>query len=217
MTDLACINMVKQQLRTNNVLDERILSLFSNGTREAFVPTPMKDFAFSDMQIPFAHEQRMLTPTEEGLILQSLQLKGHETILEVGTGTGYFTYLLSQLGKEVISIEYYDDLARSAREKLSQHNCNNVTVLTGDGSNGWLKQAPYDIIVLTGGIKAITKSHQLQLLPGGKLCAIVGKTPVMECQLLTLDHGDNWTCSILFDTCLPPLINTMCSSEPFVF
>ena len=217
MTNVACINMIKQQLRTNNVLDDRVLALYATGSRERFVPPNMKDFAFSDMQIPFEHEQRMMTPTEEALILQSLQLKGHERILEIGTGTGYFTSLLSQLGKEVISIEYYQDLAYNAQKKLNAEGCHNVTVLQGDGCAGWMNKAPYDMIILTGGIEAITKSHQLQLLPGGKLCAIVGKKPVMECQLLTLDHQDNWTYDVLFDTCLPSLINNMCSSEPFVF
>ena len=105
----ACINMIKQQLRTGNVLNESILALYEKFPRENFVPSLYSSMAYSDMQVPLAHGQCMMTPLEEGLILQALALKGHETVLEVGTGTGFFTALLSQLCKKVISVDYFSE------------------------------------------------------------------------------------------------------------
>lgn len=208
--------MVKQQLRTGDVLNEVILDLFNNIPRIDFVPQAMQAFAWSDMQIPLAHSQRMLTPLEEGIILQSLNLAGHETVLEIGTGTGFLTALLSRLCKKVISIDYFQDFTLAAQAKLAQHNCHNVECFTGDGYRGWLEKAPYDVVIMTGAIDAITETHRLQLLPGGKLLAIVGKEPVMQCSLSTLDNQGVWTTEVLFDTNIPPLINKLKPKE-FVF
>lgn len=212
----AKINMVKQQLRTGDVLNEAILDLFETIPRDAFVPPSMRNFAYSDMQIPLAHGQRMLTPLEEGLILQALALTGQEIVLEVGTGSGYFTALLSRLCHKVISVDYYNDFTNDATAKLQQYHCENVELITGDASRGWLEQAPYDVLVLTGAIDAIIETHRLQILPGGKLVAIVGRDPVMQCQLLTLDHQGNWHEQLLFETNIPPLIDKLKPKE-FVF
>lgn len=208
--------MVKQQLRTGDVLDEAILALFDEFPRETFLPQSMRPFAYSDMQIPLAHQQRMMTPLEEGRLLQALQLQGHETVLEVGTGTGYLTALLSRLCKKVISVDYFEDFTASAKTRLAHHQCTNVELITGDAYRGWLDKAPYDIVIMTGAIETITDTHRLQILPGGKLFAIVGKEPVMECMLLSLDHEGIWTSARLFDTCIPSLINKLKPKE-FVF
>lgn len=212
----ACINMIKQQLRTGDVLDEKILSLYEEIPRSQFVPKAMQPFAYSDMQIPLNHQQRMLSPLEEGRILQKLALTGQERVLEVGTGTGFLTALLSRLAKTVVSVDYYPDFTLSARLKLEQYECNNVELITADAHQGWLEQAPYDIVVMTGAVEVITDSHLLQILPGGKLLAFVGKEPVIHCMLLTLDHQGNWTEQVLFETNTPPLINKLKPKE-FVF
>lgn len=212
----AKINMVKQQLRTGDVLNEAILALFETIPREEFVPASMRDFAYSDMQIPLAHGQRMLTPLEEGRILQALSLKGDETILEAGTGSGYFTALLSRMCHKVISVDYYSNFTTEASAKLKRFHCDNVELITGDASRGWLEKAPYDVLVLTGAIDTITETHRLQILPGGKLVAIVGREPVMQCQLLTLDHQGNWHEKLLYETNIPPLIDKLKPKE-FVF
>jgi protein-L-isoaspartate(D-aspartate) O-methyltransferase len=208
--------MVKQQLRTGDVLDETILALFDEFPREEFVPNAMQQFAYSDMQIPLAHHQRMMTPLEEGRILQALKLRGNETILEIGTGTGYLTAMLSRLSQTVISVDYFQDFTNTAKKKLDHHQCTNVELITGDGCRGWLDKAPYDVVIFTGAIDAITETHRLQILPGGKLVAIVGREPIMQCLLLTLDHKGNWTQELLFETCIPPLINKLKPKE-FVF
>lgn len=212
----ALTNMIKQQLRTGDVLDEQILELFDRFPRNEFVPEAYADFAYSDMQIPLAHGQRMMTPLEEGQLLQSLGLKGHEVVLEVGTGTGYFTSLLSALSKKVISLEYFSDLTEKAAKKLEKHGCQNVELINADASRGWLDLAPYDVVIFTGAIEQLTETHRLQVLPGGKLFAIVGKEPIMQGQLHALDHDGNWTQSIVFETELPALIDKLKPKE-FIF
>lgn len=212
----ARINMVKQQLRTGDVLNERILALYDELPRPDFVPENMRDFAYSDMQIPLSHHQRMFTPLEEATLLQALDLQGTETVLEVGTGSGYLTALLSRLAKKVISVDYYSDFTQAASKKLSQHNCSNVELITGDACRGWLDKAPYDVVIMTGAVDAITDLMRLQVLPGGKLVAIIGREPVMQCIMLTLDHNEHWQETLLFETCIPALIDKLKPKE-FVF
>ncbi|MFI4963096.1 MAG: protein-L-isoaspartate O-methyltransferase [Legionellales bacterium] len=212
----ARINMVKQQLRTGDVLNESILNLYDILPRHDFVPKAYAPFAYSDMQIPLSHDQRMLTPLEEGIILQALNLKGTETVLEIGTGSGFFTALLSKLCKEVISVDYFLDFTTHADRKLQEHGCDNVTLITGDGCHGWLEKAPYDVLIFTGSITKLTKTHRLQVLPGGKLVAIEGKPPIMQARLHELNHEDVWTKTLLFETLIPALIEQSKPKE-FIF
>ena len=205
----ARINMIKQQLRTGNVLDERILSLYDSVPRDEFLPARLKSFGYSDMHIPLAHSQCMMTPLEEALLLQSLALQGHEVVLEIGTGTGFLTELLSHLCKKVVSVDYYADFTASARGKLAEHRRSNVELFTGDASQGWLDFAPYDVVVFTGAIERLTEIQRLQIVPGGKLFVIVGKEPVMQGQLHTLDHNGQWSESVIFETCLPSLVDQL--------
>lgn len=208
--------MIKQQLRTGSVLDETILDLYVNIPRHEFVPEIHQDFAYADLQIPLAHNQVMLTPLEEATILQELKLSGNEVVLEVGTGSGFFTALLSKLARSVISVDYFEDFTHNAKSKLAQFNCENVELITADANNGYVEQAPYDVIVYTGAINRLSDLQKLQLLPGGKLFAILGEHPVMQGKLYTLDHHENWSEKLLFSTDIPVLINKF-SKESFVF
>lgn len=216
MIQPACNNMLKQQLRTGDVLNESILELYKTIPRDAFVPTQFKAFAYSDMQIALPYQQRMMTPLEEARIVQALDLTGTETVLEVGTGTGFLTALLSCLCQHVISIDYYEAFTINARNNLKQHQCTNVELLTGDACQGWVDKAPYDVIVLSGALKTLHDIQRLQLLPGGKLIAIIGQEPIMQVQLHTLDHTGQWTEHLLFETNLPPLIDAL-QHQHFVF
>lgn len=216
ISDHSKINMIKQQLRTGDVLDETILALFEKLDREAFVPASMQSIAYSDLQIPLAHGECMLTPLETGLIIQSLDLQGHETILEVGTGTGYLTALLALQCKQVVSVDFYSDFTKTATANLNQAGIRNVELITGNGSSGWMDQAPYDIVVFTGAIDKITESHKLQIMPNGKLFAIVGKTPIMQGQLHSLNANNQWEHQLLFETCVPQLVSSLKTNE-FIF
>jgi protein-L-isoaspartate(D-aspartate) O-methyltransferase len=210
------INMVKQQLRPGDVLDESILALFNEVLREDFVPIPFKDFAYSDIQLDLPHQQRMMTPLEEASLLQALRLSGNETVLEIGTGTGFLTALLSRLCKKVISIDYFQDFTNSAREKLSQYECNNVELFTADASHGFYQKAPYDAVIFTGAIESLSETTRLQVIPGGQIFSIIGKGPVMHGQLHRLDHQEVWSSTLIFETNLPALIDPS-NHQPFVF
>lgn len=212
----ARINMVKQQLRTGDVLEESILNLYDVIPRHEFVPTLFSQFAYSDMQIPLTHGQRMLTPLEEGTILQALNLKGTETVLEVGTGSGFLTAMLSKLCKKVISVDYFSEFTTNAALKLQAHHCDNVELITGDACNGWLEKAPFDVMVFTGSVEKLTETHRLQILPGGKLFAILGKFPAMQAYLYHLSHDEIWQETLLFETDIPPLLAQLKPKE-FVF
>lgn len=215
-TQIECINMIKQQLRTGDVLDEAVLELYESVPRDEFVPDEFKSFAYSDAQLQLAHDQRMMTPLEEARLLQALSLEGHETILEVGTGTGFLTALLSRQATHVISVDYFPEFTTNAKATLNRHHCLNVELITGDACRGWLDKAPYDVIVFTGAVDELTETHRLQLLPGGKLFAILGQAPVMQGLLYTLNHDEIWEKTLIFETNLPPLVNTL-KPKTFVF
>lgn len=213
---IALVNMIKQQLRTGDVLQEEILNLYDEIPRHEFVPEQYQNFAYSDLQIPLNDEQRMMTPLEEGILLQSLNLNGTETVLEIGTGSGFLTALLSKRAKQVISIEYFDDLAKSASQKLKAHQIDNVEVICADACQGWLENAPYDVIVMTAALENLTETHRLQLIPGGKIFAVLGKNKAMQGQLIELDHQGNWSNKVLFETSLPPMIDKL-KVKDFIF
>ncbi len=208
--------MIKQQLRTGNVIDERILNLYNTLDREDFVPAEYRAVAYSDMQIPLKHQQCMLTPLEEALILQTLNLQGHETVLEIGTGTGFLTALLSKVAKRVISVDYFAEFTDRAKKTCHTHGCSNIEFIAGDGCQGWVDKAPYDVIIITGAIKALTETLKLQVLLGGQLFAIIGKDPVMEGNIYRVDHSGQWTKQLVFETNIPVLIDKQCHQQ-FVF
>jgi len=199
-------NMIKQQLRTGDVLEPSILALYENIARDAFVPTAFREFAYSDLQIALPHHQRMMTPLEEALLLQALQLNGSETILEVGTGSGFLTALLATLGKHVFSVEYYQDLTDAAKQKLAAYHIDNVTLLTANAAVGLFDYAPYDVVILSAIIPKVTVTHQLQVMPGGKLFALVGNATVAQGQLHSIDRQGQWTMRIIFETSLPVMM-----------
>ncbi|MDX2345825.1 MAG: protein-L-isoaspartate O-methyltransferase [Legionella sp.] len=211
------INMIKQQLRTGNITDKRVLALYDKLPRDLFVPEALQPVAYSDLQLPLAHNERMMTPLEEATILQALALKGDEHVLEIGTGSGFLTALLSHSAKKVTSIDCYAEFTEAAEKKLNRHGNGNITLITGDASKGWVDKAPYDVVVYTGALKKLNKMHRLQVIPGGKLFAVIGESPVMQGELHTLSHDEIWQTQSLFETELPVLINQALPAEHFVF
>jgi protein-L-isoaspartate(D-aspartate) O-methyltransferase len=213
-------NMVEQQIRTWEVLDQQVLDLLFTVRREDFVPPQYRSLAFVDMEIPLtdnAHSgERMLAPKLEARMVQELAIKPTDRILEIGTGSGYLTALLAKRGAHVTSVEINLALSAAAAARLAAHGITNVTLEVGDGARGWSKQAPYDVIVLTGSEPVLAEEFQRSLNPGGRLLAVVGEAPVMEA-LLTTYTGEGAVATVaLFETCIPALKNAP-QPERFVF
>lgn len=203
----ARFNMIEQQIRTWEVLDARVLELFHHIPREDFVPAQYQGLAFADIEIPIGYGQTMLSPKIEGRILQSLEIEKTDKVLEIGTGSGYLTALLATLAKQVCSVEIIPELSEQARTCLARHNIQNVALEVGDAAQGWMAQAPYDVIVFTGSMPMLPKSIHKQLSIGGRMFAVVGEPPVMEAIMLQCVASDNYRQQALFETCLPVLAN----------
>ena len=202
-------NMVEQQVRPWDVLDQAVLDLFARSPREDYVPDPCKNMAYADIEIPLGHGQVMLNPRMEGRILQALDLRPADKALVVGTGSGYLVSLLAQLCKEVVAVDSNGDFTAMAQKNLAAHGINNVTLETGDAARGWDKGAPFDAIVLTGSTPVLPDSIRESLALGGRLFAVVGQAPVMEARLIVRTGPQSWTESDLFETELPPLDNAV--------
>jgi protein-L-isoaspartate(D-aspartate) O-methyltransferase len=203
----ARFNMVEQQIRPWEVLDQQVLDLLFEVRREEFMPESYRSLAFADMEVPLGHGEKMLAPKLEARMLQELALKRSDRILEVGTGSGYMTALLARCGSHVHSVEIIPELSERARERLDAHGVHNVTLEVGDAARGWTKHAPYDAILLTGSVPVLAEDFRASLAPGGRLIAVVGEAPVMEAQLITAARTDAFHTLVLFETCIPALRN----------
>ncbi len=203
----ARFNMVEQQIRTWDVLDNDILELLYTVPREEFVPAARRSFAFADLELPIGGGARMWTPKMEARVLQDLGLRKSDRVLEVGTGSGYFCALLAHRSAHVHSIEINEDLAALGRGNLARHGAANVTLERGDGSRGCPGNAPYDVIVLTGSIPVLPHGLLDQLSPSGRLFAVIGERPTMNATLIRREPGGGTSNSILFETVIAPLAN----------
>ncbi|MEX2525170.1 MAG: protein-L-isoaspartate O-methyltransferase [Gammaproteobacteria bacterium] len=202
----ARMNMIEQQIRPWEVLDQDVLSLLGELHREDFVPQSYRQLALADVNIPLPHGEVTMTPKMEARILQSLAIEDSETILEIGTGCGYFTALLARSGGIVHSVDIYEDFSREAGEKLKQHGIDNLRLYTGDALHGWPSEAPYDVIAVTGSVPSRMPEYEEQLSVGGRLFVIVGESPIMDACLITRIGDDEWSREYLFETDLPPLV-----------
>lgn len=212
----ARFNMIEQQIRTWEVLDQRILDLLFRVRREEFVPPAYRALAFFDMEVPLGHGETMLQPKLEARMVQSLGLSTNDRVLEIGTGSGYMTALMATLAGHVYSVDIVPEFTREAGVRLAQHGIRNVTLETGDAARGWDKHAPYDAIVLTGSVPLLPASFVASLTPGGRLLAVVGEAPAMEAQLITSVGGGAANTTTLFETCIPQLRNAQ-QPQRFVF
>lgn len=202
----ARLNMIEQQIRTWEVLDQAVLDLVASVPREQFVPDAFRALAFADTNIPLGHGEVMMAPKVEARMLQALTIQPEDRVLEVGTGSGYVTALLSRVARHVTSIDIHADLAAAAESKLRRAGAANVTLYTGNAVNGWEAGAPYDVIAVTGSVPLLQPSFQRQLAVGGRLFVIVGEAPVMEASLITRVDDNEWATESLFETDLPPLV-----------
>ena len=205
--DQARSNMVEQQIRTWEVLDQAVLDLLYAVPREDFVPGAYRTLAFADMEIPIGEGEKMMAPKIEARIVQELAPHKTERVLEVGTGSGYLAALLAHRAAHVHSVEIRPALAAFGRDNLARHGADNVTLEVGDASRGWPTRAPYDVIVLTGSTPVLPKALLDQLAPGGRLFAVVGELPVMVARLVNCSAPGAFRSVELFDTVLAPLVN----------
>jgi protein-L-isoaspartate(D-aspartate) O-methyltransferase len=207
----ARFNMVEQQIRTWDVLDQAVLDLLYAVPREDFVPPACRTLAFMDMEIPLEpgveNGERMMAPRVEARILQELAVKKSDQVLEVGTGSGYLTALLAHRAARVCSVEIKPALAAFGRANLERQRVDNVSLEIGDGARGWSAAAPYDVIVLTGSTPVLPQALLDQLAQGGRLFAVVGDAPVMVARLVTCTAPGSFSSVELFDTVLAPLQN----------
>ena len=197
-------NMVEQQIRTWEVLDQDVLDLLYLVPRELFVPAAHRALAFFDLEIPIGHGERMWQPKLEARVLQELNLRKTDRVLEVGTGSGYFTALLAHRSAQVASVEINPALAEFGRANLERHGADNLVLEVGDAARGWPSHAPYDVIVLTGSTPVLPAAFLEQLAPEGRLFAVVGEAPAMAARLVVAG-GQGVT--DLFETVIRPLAN----------
>ena len=206
--ELARFNMIEQQIRPWEVLDQAVLSLLATVRREDFVPPALKALAFVDTQVPLGDGQSMLEPKVEARLLQELQVQRHERVLEVGTGSGFMAALLAHRAMEVISLECRPALAAAARASLARNGIANARVVDAkpaEGAAGLPGEAPFDVIVLSGSVAEVPRALLQRLKPGGRLVAVVGDEPVMRARLYTRAGAAAFTETDLFDTVAPRL------------
>jgi protein-L-isoaspartate(D-aspartate) O-methyltransferase len=200
-------NMVEQQIRTWEVLDQDVLDLLYTVPREDFVPQGYRNLAFTDMEIPVGEGQKMWPPKMEARILQELAVKKADRVLEVGTGSGYLTALLAHRAAHVYSVEIHPALAAFGKANIARHGVDNVTLEIGDGARGYGKWGPYDVVVLTGSVPVLPGAVLESLAPGGRAFAVVGDAPAMSARLVSCTVPGAFRTAELFETLLAPLAN----------
>jgi protein-L-isoaspartate(D-aspartate) O-methyltransferase len=205
-TDYARQQMVNQQVRGWNVYDEHVLDMLRELPREHFVPAGFDMLAFADLEIPLGHGETMMTPTIEGRMLQALGLGGDETVLEVGTGSGFITACLARLARHVTSIDIHADFVAGALQKLEQLDIDNVSVMQMDAMEQ-LPNGSFDAIAVTGSVERFDPRFVEALSNNGRLFIVEGHAPAMEAKLVRRTSEHDWQTISLFETNLRPLVH----------
>jgi protein-L-isoaspartate(D-aspartate) O-methyltransferase len=208
----ARFNMVEQQVRPWEVLDQGVLDLLLTVKRENFVPPQYRALAFADMEIPLKVDEYdsgefMFAPKVEARFLQELGIKPFEHVLEIGTGSGYMAALAAHKAQHVLTVEIDEKLAAFGAGNLARAGVRNVKVDVGDAARGWAARAPYDVIIVSGSLPVLPDALLAQLKTGGRLSAIVGDAPVMSAQIVTRVADGAFDTLKLFETCVKPLRN----------
>ena len=209
----ARFNMIEQQIRPWDVLDQDVLDLLQVVRREDFVPPAQRLLAFTDLEIPLDQSAdkstnsgaAMWSPKMEARVLQELQIKAHDRALEIGAGSGYFAALLAHRCREVTSVEIAPALKLLAEKNLKAAGIGNVKVAAGDGAQGFGREQ-FDVIVLSGSSPALPDALLAQLNTGGRLFAVVGDAPAMTARIYTRTAA-GIAAQDLFETVLTPLVN----------
>lgn len=212
----ARFNMVEQQIRPWEVLDPKVLDLLFKIKREDYVPQVYRSLAFVDMDIPLGHGEAMWAPKIEARALQALQVQSHERVLEVGTGSGYFTALLASQAGVVVSVELHADLKSEADKKFHAHGLTSVQTRLGDAARDWSDDGAFDVIVLTGSSPLLPEAYLKRLNPGGRMFVLVGEGVIMSAHLVTCATAGAFRVDSLFETKTKALVNAL-APERFIF
>jgi len=207
--------MIEQQVRAWDVLDERVLDVMRRVPRELFVPASQRYRAYADDQVPLGHAQHMLRPSVAGRVLQALLPAGHETALEIGAGSGFLTGCLAAMAGQVQALEIFPDLAASARANLDRLGARGASVCEADALQA-ADGRRYDVIAVTASLPVYDPRFERRLQVGGRLFVVVGVAPVMEARLVRRLTEERFVTASLFETVLDPLINAT-RPEPFTF
>lgn len=211
----AKINMIKQQIQTWGVTDEKVLRLFERIDRVHFVPKEHADLAYADMALPLLQDEQMLAPSVQAKMLEALALQPHETVLEIGTGTGYFTALLAASAHHVTSVEFHKGLSNLAAKNLANQGVLNVNLIIGNGATGVKLPEPVDVIVITGALPFLPAGFKACLKETGRILAILGEENAMHVTRLNR-VGAGYDTTSLFDTATKTLLRAP-AVERFVF
>jgi protein-L-isoaspartate(D-aspartate) O-methyltransferase len=198
--------MIEQQVRAWDVLDERVLNIFRKVPREQFAPEQQRFRAYADAEIPLPHGQHMLRPSVAGRLLQALELTGKESVLEIGAGSGFITGCLRTAAARVRSLEIFPALAEMARRNLDALGMRDVEVVTADAMQ-LDTGARYDAIAITGSLPIYDERFERQLEIGGRLFVVTGEGPVMDARLIRRTGEGSWSYGSLFETVIDPLVN----------
>ncbi|WP_078118090.1 protein-L-isoaspartate O-methyltransferase family protein [Thiosocius teredinicola] len=205
--ELARFNMVAQQIRPNEVIDERVLESLQAVPRERFVSDEYCKLAFADVEIPIGEGEVMMKPLLEARMLQALQVEADDSVLEIGTGSGFITACLARLGGVVTSYEIHPALSKAASDRLTALETKHVELVTGDALNASLAPDTFKVIAVTGSLPTYSESLEMLLAPGGRMFVVVGEAPAMTAMLVTRnDDGEIWK-ENLFETVVPALHN----------
>ena len=197
---LARENMIEQQIRPWEVLDQRVLKVFRELPRHPFMPEPYRAVAYSDVEIPIGHGERTMKPVVEGRLLQSLELTGSERVLEIGTGSGFLTACLAQLAACVVSVERHPDLSERAGRRLRDFDIDNIELVIADALAGYAPKDRLDAIAVTGAVDTLPNAFLDWLTPNGRLFVVRGRAPVMEAVLVSRVGDSHTRTESLFET-----------------
>jgi protein-L-isoaspartate(D-aspartate) O-methyltransferase len=214
--ETARFNMIAQQIRPWEVIDERVLHLYDAIPRERFVGDEYLGLAYADIAVPIGEGEQMMKPVQEARMLQALDVQPGDSVLEIGTGSGFLTACLARLGGVVTSYEIHPRLSESAAHRLGTLNVKNVELVAGDGLHASLAPETFKVIAVTGSLPDQPIFLENLLAPGGRMFVVVGQGPVMSAKLISRNaDGELWR-ENLFETVLPALHNAP-KTEHFVF
>ena len=201
----AKINMIKQQINTLGNFDIRINDALNEIPRETFTPESMKSLAYADIEIPLAHGEAMLTPRVVAQILQTIKATRADSVLEIGTGSGYLTALVASLARTVVTVDIHNDFTTQAKYNLKSLGIHNIEYHTGDASLGWDLENQYDIIIINGSMQEVPDTIKSQLKQNGRIFCFIGDGNPSEGVLITKNHMNEWSYKSQFETYVTPI------------